>query len=323
MSSQSVDVALNIFGKPYQTSLSLLSLFRFSEQRIDRVFMQFEPSGSMHDTVSPYCIAEYVTETIGPRCVVYQPRYWLKFDVVDESRLQDPEYLYSIRYQHGFTHTDKKYLFVMHNDVYFKRDVIGPMLEKINGAFAVGRLGQCWACPAREGTTVREAGLGNTPCDPTRYMEFRPDFTGLDSLYRTAARLGVFGRPYWKGWAGFDRERAWPLPECRINEWACLVDVEQTRPHVYPNGPVLPFGAFEQCGETCLDTAVAWFRGLHHRGLFARHMDIDPYLKHWVGTGKIAAAPYLRAEATAKALLEKYFQPFVEWCRKKNNGMFS
>ena len=322
-----VDVAMNIFAKPYQTALSLLSLLQFSERHIDRIYLQFEPQGSMFDPAPPYVIAEYLA---ADRLVIHQPKDWLRRDPVDMGRLDDPEYRWSLRYQYAFEHTDKRYLLVLHNDVLIKRDIVGAMLSVIQdsghdsggGAFAVGQIGQCWNCPASNEALVRDSGCADFACSPERYRDFRPDFAGLRRLYALAAQREVFVRPYWEGWERHYSPDPWPLPECRVNEWGCLVDVQMTRPLVRPEGDILPFGGYEPCGNFCLDIDVAWFRELHRRGLHARHMDILPYLTHWVGTGKKTERKYTQAETNARRILEKHFQPFVAWCRERKNGLF-
>ena len=43
-----VDVALNVFAKPYQTALSVLSLLRFCRERINTIFFQFENGLQVH-----------------------------------------------------------------------------------------------------------------------------------------------------------------------------------------------------------------------------------------------------------------------------------
>lgn len=317
--SPKVDVAVNIFAKPYQTSLSLLSLLRYSGRHIDRIFLQFEPSGSVYDTASPYAIADY----LGDRAVIFQPEYWLKLEAADLSRLADPRYRLSIRYQHAFEHSQKRFLFVMHNDVLIKRDIIGAMLEQIDGAFAVGQIGQCWNCPAKNAELLAAAGLDAPACTPQNYRDFQPDFDGLKRLYEAARAKGVFVRPYWEGWDLHYSPKAWPLPECRVNEWGCLVDLEQTRNLAMPLGAIPPFGAFEACGSICLDTAVAWFRELNRHGLHARHMDIAPYLTHWVGTGKMTSYKYSAAEGNARTLLAKGFKEYADWCLERGNGLFA
>lgn len=342
-----VDVSINIYAKPYQTALSLLSLLRWSGEHIDRIFLQFEPSGSRFDSVPPYAMADY----LGDRAIIYQPEEWVECDAVDEARLGDASYRLSMRYQSAFEYTDKKYLFILHNDVLIKRDIIGAMLEKIDDAFIIGQLGQCWNCPASQAELVQAAGLGDTPCTPERYFDFRPNVEQLERLYALAREQGARCRPYWEGWqkhytadvtankkadmsegaynVALDADNseanvcgAWPLPECRVNEWGCLVDIEQTKAHVMPHGEILPFGAFEACGSITLDTSVAWFRELSRRGLTAKHFPLDKYLRHYVGSHRVVRGAYIEAEGTAKQVLLKGYTGFVEWCKQRRNGLF-
>ncbi|MDR1360509.1 MAG: hypothetical protein LBJ82_05955 [Deltaproteobacteria bacterium] len=318
-----VDVALNIFAKPYCTSLSLLSLLRCSGRHINQIYLQFEPVGSRYDPARPYLIAEFLASSLGERIKIFQPDHWLRQNPPDPARLEDPAYRLSIRYEFAFEHTQAEYLFIMHNDVFIQRDIIGMLLERAKGAFAVGQVGQCWNCPARLPDLMRAAGCGTQPCLAQSYEAFQPDFAGLVRLYEAARQADVFVRPWWEGWEERYGEKAWPLPECRVNEWACLVDMELIRRHAPPLGPVPPFGAFESCGAICLDTAVAWFRELNRLGLRARHADLTGFLLHFVGTGKKTAYRYARLEGNARGLLEKHFPAFAAWARKSNCGLFA
>ncbi len=317
-SRSAVDLALNVFAKPLQTSLSILSLLRHSGQYIDTIYLQFEPYGSAFDTASPYVVAEY----LGEQARIYQPKYWFELKAADPARYNDPEYRLSVRYQHAFENSDKRYLLTIHNDVLVMKDIVGAMLEHIDGHFAVGQIGQCWNCPAANAEAVAAALPGRAPCTPEAYAGFSLTPDELTRLYRIAAERGVFVRPYPEGWTPYYAENGWPLPECRVSEWACLTDLSLTRPLTVPNGPVPPFGAFEPCGPICLDTAVGWFRELNRRGLRAKHLDIAPYLKHWVGNGKMTRAKYLKAEDNARRILERSFPDFVSWCKNRKNGMF-
>ena len=316
-----IDVAMNIFAKPYQTALSVLSLLRFCDAHIDLFYLQYEPAGSRYDAVPPYAVAEW----LGDRAVVFQPEIWIECDAVDFARLGDPAYRLALRYQSAFEHTDKRHLFLMHNDVLVKRDLVGALRAGIGEAVAMGQIGQCWNCPAARPDLVRAAGLGECACTPATYTAFRPSPVGLTRLYEVAQRAGVFVRPYWEGWAGSygpPLAEAWPLPECRVNEWGALVDVAQTRALVAPHGPILPFGAYEPCGSVCLDIGVPWFRDLHRRGFTARHLDLDPWLRHFVGSFRMTRELHLRAEQEARGVLEKHFPDFVLWCRKRDKGLF-
>ena len=312
--SDKIDVAMNIFAKPYQTALSVLSLLKHSGEHVGNVWLQFEPYGSQHDIVSPYAIAQYLTGMIGDRCRVFQPDYWLDLNAADPARLDDAAYRYGIRYQYAFEHSMSRRLFLMHNDVLILQDVLGFMLEQMGEAVAVGHLGQCWNCPAHVDALTREV-MGRGPCGAEQYMEFRPDYGQLQQLYALAQQKGIFARPYDRGFAGIFDQQPWPLPECRINEWACLLDLEASRPVCVPNGPVLPPGAYRQCGPVCLDIGVEWFRGMHARGRFARHVDLSRHLKHWVGTGKVTPRRYALAEENALKILLMRFPDYCDWLR--------
>ena len=317
--SDKIDVAMNIFAKPYQTALSVLSLLKHSGEHVGNVWLQFEPYGSQHDIVSPYAIAQYLTGMIGDRCRVFQPDYWLDLNAADPARLDDAAYRYGIRYQYAFEHSMSRRLFLMHNDVLVLQDVLGFMLEQMGEAVAVGHLGQCWNCPAHVGELTREV-MGRGPCGAEQYMEFRPDYGQLQQLYALAQQKGIFARPYDRGFAGIFDQQPWPLPECRINEWACLLDLEASRPVCVPNGPVLPPGAYRQCGPVCLDIGVEWFRGMHARGRFARHVDLSRHLKHWVGTGKVTPRRYALAEENALKILLMHFPDYCDWLRGTINN---
>lgn len=329
-----VDVAMNVFGKPLQTALSALSLLRACGRHIDTLFFQFEPFGSSFDAGLPYAVAEYLQEGLAAgdhahKIVTYQPTVWMQRNVPDIERLGEDGYRLAIRYQYAWEKSDKPFLLTVHNDVFVLRDLVGAMLAETaekdargNLPFAVGGVGQCWNCPARLQELVDECAPGQTACTPAAYADFQPDFSQLACLYERAALQGVFVRPYQTGWRDDFEARPWPLPECRVNEWACLVNMELARPATVPNGSVPAFGAFGQCGEHLLDTAVPWFRGMNGLGLRARHLDVNQYMKHWVGTGKKTRKKHNQAEDNARLILERHFPDFVAWARKKNNGLF-
>ncbi len=321
MTPETVDVAVNIFAKPFQTALSLLSLLRHSGEHVGVIWLQFEPYGSRYDTITPYYIAHYLRERLGGRCRVFQPEFWLAREAVDPTRLDDAAYRFSIRYQYAFEHSQSRKLFLMHNDVLVFRDILGAMLREMGDAFAVGLLGQCWNCPAHREELTREV-MGRAACGPLSYAEFQPDYAALCRLYALARQRGIFVRPYDEGFADIFARRPWPLPECRINEWACLLDLEKTRPHCAPFGPSLPPGAFQQCGATHLDTAVPWFRDMHALGLRARHFELQSYLKHWVGTGNKSARRYALAESNALKLLRRHYPEYLQWLEKKSGHSF-
>lgn len=309
-----VDVAVNIFAKPHQTALSVLSLLKESRAHVGTIWLQYEPMGSRYDRVSPYVVAKYLKEVLDWPCRVSQPEHWLALEAPDMARLGDTAYRLSIRYQDAFEHSESRKLLLMHNDVYVFGDALGEMLAAMGDAFAIGQLGQCWRCPAHAAQVVKDV-MDRPPCSSERYEEFQPDAATLRRLYAHARELGAPVRPYEECFTEFFDKQPWPLPECRVNEWFCLLDLEKTRPHSVPFGPALPPGAFGACGRYNLDTSVPWFRAMHALGFRARHFDYKRYLRHWVGTGKMSASRYTMAEDNARKLLEKQFPDYMAWLR--------
>ena len=314
---EKVDVAVNIFAKPYQTSLSLLSLWQHSHRHLGIIWLQFEPFGCKYDTILPYHIVEYLREQLGAHCEVFQPNYWLDLNAFDPSRMHDNTYRLGVRYQYAFEHSQGRRLFLMHNDVLILRDIIGDLLASMDDSFAIGPLGQCWNCPANYAELTQNV-MGCAPCTPYSYLQFRPSHEELCRLYALAHQRGVFARPYDAGLTDpIFKAQPWPLPECRINEWACLLDLKKTRPLCMPYGPDFPPGAYQKCGVINLDIAVAWFRDMHARGFHARHFDLKSHLRHWVGTGKTTPIKYAQAEDNAHRLLQRLFPSFLHWLEKR------
>jgi hypothetical protein len=317
--TKKVDVAVNVFAKPYQTSLSLLTLLNHSKQMIDKIYVQLDDENPF-EAKKIYSITDYLARN----AILFTPKYFLRETIPDVSSLYDKEYRNSVRYQYAFEHTDKQYLFIIHNDIIVKRDVINVMLDAIGDAIAVGRVGQCWNCPACHQDVLTTAGIDAPACTPALYANFRPDGKQLRDIYAYAEKLGKHLRRY-NDYLAEDKAYCldgYPLPECRVNEWCCLVNVEQSNRLTIPKGEVLPFGAFSSVGKWLLDTSVAWFREVTRRGSFAKHIDINKYIIHSVGRDKQVGNAYRDAEYSARIKLEKYFPDFVLWCKKNNTGWF-
>ncbi len=306
------DVAVNIFAKPYQTSLSILSLLKMCRQHIRCLWLQFEPAGSRFDNISPYTIAWYLKETGLVPMRIFQPEIWFDCRVAERSRLSEDAYRFGLRFEYALEQSDARFLYLMHNDVFILKDVLGAMLQAIGDAFAIGPLGQCWNCPASSETVTRSV-LQRAPCTPTTYMSFRPGFTELAALYARADTLNLFRRSYTDGLDPHFLQQPWPLPECRVNEWSCLVNLEKTRAYTIPFGEALPIGAYEQCGSHTLDIGVSWFRSMHTHGLRAAHFSTDGWLRHFIGTGNKSQFRYTQGEERAKKLLSRYFPAFMSW----------
>ena len=138
------DVAVNIFAKPYQTSLAILSLLRMCGSHIRCLWLQFEPAGSRFDTISPYTIAWYLKEKKLVPLRVFQPEIWFDCKVAERSRFSEEAYRLGLRFECALEQSDAQFLYLLHNDVFIQKDILGAMLQGIGKAFAIGPIGQCW-----------------------------------------------------------------------------------------------------------------------------------------------------------------------------------
>jgi hypothetical protein len=280
-----VDVAINVYGKPYQTLATLKTLMLHSGRHIDRIFFIQERKQPSWGAKPDIVVKRFDTIDL------FIPEHFLYTYFTEREKYEDQAYRWSIRYQYAWEHTDKKYLYITHNDVLYHDDIIGAMLDVLADGrhIGVGQIGRCWECPAF---------LGNK-CGGGKYLEYDPTYEEVLALAQT--------HPHKKGRehdALIDRDRPMPLPSCRLNEWACLINVEKVRHEVVPCGNTDPFGAM-----LGMDTATAWFRDLHLKGYRCKHIDIALYCRH--GWGKFMGHEtscnsnyYSRAEDEAAAFLE-------------------
>jgi len=314
------DVALNIFAKPYQTALSILSLLANCREQIQTIWLQFEPAGSRFDTTSPYAIAYYLRDELKVPCVIFQPEIWFDCDVAEYKRLHEDAYRLGLRFEYAMEHSPSRLLFLMHNDVFIQRNLLAAMIQEMGDAFAIGPLGQCWNCPASS-TSLMAQALQRPPCRPESYATSQMPYKELSSIYALADSTKHYKRSYSDGLAECFQDQPWPLPECRINEWACLLDLTKTRPLTLPEGAALPVGAYAQCGSHTLDIGVAWFRAMHAHGLRAKHFATEGWLTHWVGTGHKSRLRYTQAEEHAKGLLQRFFPHYLTWLAQASPKM--
>ncbi|MDE6734225.1 MAG: hypothetical protein K2J64_02015 [Desulfovibrio sp.] len=294
-----VDVALHIFGKPYQTALCLASLMRYMGDKVRTIFYVLEPSRPKYDTLGAEALAGFV-----PRMHSAMVPEWLEVKPLEAGRLREDAYRHSLRYQYAWEKSDADCLFILHNDMEFRGDVLTPMLAALPGHVAVGPLGICWSCPAAREDIVKACGVnGGKPCRPETYGEFQCSAADLQALYRKARSSGMRMRVAGRTQFGPEYERRpWPLPECRINEWCCLVDLRKAREATLPKGHGRPFGAY----LPYQDLGVAWFRDMHHQGMKARHFPLPDYVRHRGGHQALFdEAQYRAGEADAAAILAR------------------
>jgi len=255
-----VDVAVNVYGKPYQTVLSILSLLKYSKKHINKIYINIEKK-------QPSDFDETILKElpIDIPLIFYTPKLYLGWGgglsqkpILYSILCKFDFFRHSIRYQYAWEKSTAKYLFIMHNDIVFHKDIIGNYLNSIDDKIAVGSVGQCWNCPAYE-----------KYCDSEKYLKFRPSNSQLIEMYNGwhVNRAVIKGLVSEKG-------INWPLPECRLNEMAALFNLEIAKNITMPSGKVVPFGTF------ALDTGTLWFQQISLLGYEVRHNAFSNYATH-------------------------------------------
>ncbi len=304
--NKQVDILINVFSKPWQTALSLLSLLRYSGQYIDKIYFHEELATSEFERKDHSNILKFLEN----RIIYHNPKYWLSSNTTDEAGLLEEDYRLSMRYQYGFENSDKKYGLLIHNDIEVTGDIVGELLNNIGDCTAIGELGQCWWCPAGQ--------LGH--CVEHEYTKYKPKYhqlmyiynTNMDYQNRRAYNLGL-KQEFW--------EKPWPLPECRVNEWCMLVNLEKARPDTMPKGSAIPIGSMVASGAKIgedwehvvnLDTGVQWFRDLNHAGHTFTHYPIEKYIIHdRRGKASLSSAEkYVMGETTARLKIQQEYPEF-------------
>ena len=290
-----VDVAVSVYGKPFQTAVTLASLLQHSGRHIDRIYFQEElvqPSGANVSDV----IACFPDRNI----IHHRPEHYLGWTGTDRSQLASPSFRHSIRYQHAWENTDKDLLFISHNDCVYQADIIGGMQENLaagshgeNACTGIGLIGQCWNCPAAM------AGA----CNGDIRQHYAPTFAEIETML--AAYPNVRTRLEM-----IDPAHPAPLPECRLNEVACLINLAACRSDVMPLGDIVPFGFMN------LDIGTEWFRGLVLRGHrfvnWKTGFSHSPFGQSKNGhAADFSAAEYESSEQAARRYLAEHF-PDVE-----------
>jgi len=215
-----VDVALQSYKKPESLLYTLMCLKEVSGKHIDTVYIDDDCSGD--DTVKLYKkdkIKDYFKEwkikiriNSSPvrwyRSYIngYRPSYlslkkFLNHKFLDFFRKEKLFHVVDdIRYQWAINSTDKKFLFLIHDDIEFYDDIIELYLSFMKDICAIaGDLGQCWRCDFSKITP---------PCSPQKIME------------------GIIPVKSWpltiEGPSGHKRD-------CRINEWCCMINIKAAK----------------------------------------------------------------------------------------------
>ncbi|MGW8133503.1 hypothetical protein ACWGWX_27500, partial [Klebsiella pneumoniae] len=239
-----VDVIIQSFKKPELLFYTLLSLKKHSEQHIHTIWINDD---SDNDSVMDFYKSEIFQKALEPWVIMTRKNtqrggWW--FTPVKGLY---PSYLgktkriiYSIRakikgtgfqllrsnsrYQWGLDSTDKKFVFIIHDDIEFYQDVLGLMINKVRSMSKpgiVGDLGQCWRCE-----------YSSAGCTPYK----------VDN--------GILPSPAWPDIEPTMNGHRWP---CRINEWCCLLS-KDAADYIERKHKVL-YGSYDNHG----DISAYWF----------------------------------------------------------------
>ncbi|SME87850.1 hypothetical protein [Desulfovibrio gilichinskyi] len=259
----SVDVCVNVLGKPYQTALSILSLLKYSATHISKIYIILEKNNKASHVKQIKSLLDHLKVDI----VYYTPKNWYWVYPLDRRGFKQEDIRDGLRYQFAFENSDSKLIYVMHNDVVHYTDVLQIYHSAIKGHIAVGNIGMCHNCPA----------FWSKKCSKDKYMSYQPRIDELRKIYNEADPPS--------GWKGFMyhledfceefRENPWPLPCCRVNEFSCLIDLDKYRSTTTPYGDCHPFGAYGSCGGYLLDIGCNWFHDVHLRGFTCKNITLS------------------------------------------------
>jgi len=274
---EKIDVIINVYGKPWQTLCTLKSLLKHSGEHIDKIYLIKEKQQPYNEEIT-WIYSHF------NNLVVFEPEIYsfatFKIDYTDINER------HKVRYQYGIENSDKKYIFITHNDVLYTGDIIGDMLKLISDNVGIGEIGQCWNCPAFK--------LG--VCSGQKFNEWTPTYEDILNLEIPHIRTRL---------ENIDKINPKPLPECRLNEWACLINREIVMKECQPNGNISLFGQFG------LDLGTKWFREMYLKGF--RFLDYRNNFKHafWSTTAgyptQLDENLYKTSEQNAKKYYEENF----------------
>jgi hypothetical protein len=290
---EKIDVCINVFGKPYQTITTIKTLLDHSSQHIDKIYI-IEESAQPED---------YNYDLIN-KCVNYnnlirfKPKHHLwvnrsNFDLFHK----DEDYRLSFRYEYGLENTDKSKMLLIHNDVIFHSDVVGDLLRCDEDFFSIGNVGQCYNCPL-----FYENKCNGEILENNLKTNFNFDDVMLMVNKHKESRTYIFR-------SRIDKNKPLPLPECRVNEWCMLVNVDQYKKEVLQNKTVAPLG-----GYFIMDIGDLWFKQMVDKGYKFKNFNMDKLMSHAYfsdnGNGHSSLTnkeKYNKEESLAKEFYEKKY----------------
>ncbi|TLV03796.1 hypothetical protein [Dyadobacter luticola] len=292
------DVCVIYYGKPYQTIISILTLLKFSRQHINKIYITVEKRQPYDKFGDVYHVIKEISPLI--EIDLYYPKYFYQLGGLDYNRTKvDAVYRYQIPYQYALENATSDYLFIMHNDMVFHKDMIGDMLPVITAdeqMAGTGSIGQCWSCP----------GFSAKVCHGSKFQYFVPtqaEALALHETYNTPRKE--------KDIEVINTGRFYPMPECRLNEYACMIKLDTYRRVTLPKGDNVCFGG--NWGFTA-DLGTGWFYQMVNQGFKFQHFVLEDYASHSqfnpIGQGIHAYSKednYNLSEANALAYLKENF----------------
>ncbi|KAA6431601.1 hypothetical protein FEM33_25180 [Dyadobacter flavalbus] len=294
-----IDVCVLYFGKPYQTIISILSLLKYSRRHINKIYITVEKKQPFDTYGDIYKVIHAIKPII--EIDLFYPDYFYNLDTLDYERVKnDTPYRWSIPYQYALENAKGKFLFIMHNDMVFHKDMISDMLASYDGnekMAGTGSIGQCWSCPASF------AGL----CNGFKFQDYIPDQTQAITLHEQ------FDTPRKeKDIEILKAGKVHPLPECRLNEYACMINLEIYKTTTLPYAENVCFGG--NWGFTA-DLGTGWFHQMVNQGYQFKHFILEDYAIHSMfnplGQGIHAyskAENYILSERNALQYLNENFK---------------
>jgi len=111
-----IDLVINIYGKPWQTLCTIKSLLLHSGKWIDKIYATVEIKHPYGD--NPNWIFDEFKNLTYHFPENYVHGRWIKEDYSTRTKRLN------VRYQYGIESSDKKYVFICHNDVLFNDDIV-------------------------------------------------------------------------------------------------------------------------------------------------------------------------------------------------------
>ena len=250
---EKVDVAIQSYKKPESLVYTLLSLKKYCGEHIDTIYINDDCSGDnilehykvkeLQERMYPIKIKTRINKKKSGYTVTLLTKEMWKRKKLSEKlkllghipikRLSYHSTSDDVRYQWAINSTDKKYIFLIHDDIKFFDDTLKLYLEtmKSNKNLAiVGDLGGCEFC---------EFGPCGEKCSPEKILRKEyPCATYPITGKRKNPILTLLGRSN---------------RNCRINEWCCLINVEIAKEIENKYG--IYFGNYEAGG----DVGTYWF----------------------------------------------------------------